>query len=138
MINTFSEKCDYIVVSRKGEMELEVSLKIHQEDILSSFTEKFQFKSQEETILALIQNSLAHDKREDIFGEDNMQCSSGCFNAEPCVKLHVKPEIFNELLEIFASYVSEDYDSDEERISKTIRCMIEYYDQHQNEMKNVS
>ena len=119
-------------------MELEVSLKIHQEDILSSFTEKFQFKSQEETILALIQNSLAHDKREDIFGEDNMQCSSGCFNAEPCVKLHVKPEIFNELLEIFASYVSEDYDSDEERISKTIRCMIEYYDQHQNEMKNVS
>ena len=119
-------------------MELEVSLKIHQEDILSSFTEKFQFKSQEETILALIQNSLAHDKREDIFGEDNMQCSSGCFNAEPCVKLHVKPEIFNELLDIFASYVSEDYDSDEERISKTIRCMIEYYDQHQNEMKNVS
>ena len=127
-----------IVVSRKGEMELEVSLKIHQEDILSSFTEKFQFGSQEETILALIQNSLANDKREDIFGEDNMQCSSGCFNAEPCVKLHVKPEIFNELLEIFASYVSEDYDSDEERISKTIRCMIEYYDQHQNEMKNVS
>ena len=119
-------------------MELEVSLKIHQEDILNSFTEKFQFKSQEETILALIQNSLANDKREDIFGEDNMQCSSGCFNAEPYMKLDVKPEIFDELLEIFASFVSEDYDSDAERISKTIRCMIEYYDQHQNEMKNVS
>ena len=119
-------------------MEIELSLKIHQEDILNTFTEKFQFDSLEKTILALIQNSLANDKREDIFGEDNMQCSSGCFNAEPCLKLHVKPEIFNELLEIFASYVSEDYDSDAERISKTIRCMIEYYDQHQNEMKDVS
>ena len=119
-------------------MELEVSLKIHQEDILSSFTEKFQFRSQEETILALIQNSLAHDKREDIFGEDNMQCSSGCFNAEPYVKLNVKSEIYNELLEIFTSYISEDYDSDEERISKTIRCMIVYYEQHQYEMKDVS
>ncbi len=119
-------------------MEIEVSLKIHQEDILNSFTEKFKFESLEKTILALIQNSLASEKREDIFGEDNMQCSSGCFNAEPCVKLHVKSEIFNELLEIFTSYVSEDYDSDEKRISKTIRCMIEYYDHHQNEMKNVS
>ena len=117
-------------------MELEVSLKIHQEDILNSFTEKFQFESQEETILALIQNSLAHDNREDIFGEDNMQCSSGCFNAEPYMKLHVKNEIYGELLEIFASFVSEDYDSDTERISKTIRCLIEYYDQHQNEVKN--
>ena len=119
-------------------MEIEVSLKIHQEDILNSFTEKFKFESLEKTILALIQNSLASNKREDIFGEDNMQCSSGCFNAEPCVKLHVKSEIFNELLEIFTSYVSEDYDSNEKKISKTIRCMIEYYDQHQNEMKNVS
>lgn len=118
-------------------MELEVSLKIHQEDILNSFTEKFEFESKEETILALIQNSLASNKREDIFGEDNMQCSSGCFNAEPYMKLHVKHEIFDELLEIFASFVSEDYDSDAERISKTIRCMIEYYDQHQNEMKNI-
>ena len=118
-------------------MELEVSLKIHQEDILNSFTEKFEFESKEETILALIQNSLASNKREDIFGEDNMQCSSGCFNAEPYMKLDVKPEIFDELLEIFASFVSEDYDSDAERISKTIRCMIEYYDQNQNEMKNI-
>ena len=117
-------------------MELEVSLKIHQEDILNSFTEKFEFKSKEETILALIQTSLASNKREDIFGEDNMQCSSGCFNAEPYMKLHVKNEIYGELLEIFASFVSEDYDSDTERISKTIRCMIEYYDQHQNEVKN--
>ena len=117
-------------------MELEVSLKIHQEDILNSFTEKFEFESKEETVLALIQNSLASNKREDIFGEDNMQCSSGCFNAEPCMKLHVKHEIFDELLEIFASFVSEDYDSDAERISKIIRCMIEYYDQHQNEVKN--
>ena len=52
------------------------------------------------------------------------------------MKLHVKHEIFDELLEIFASFVSEDYDSDAERISKTIRCMIEYYDQHQNEVQN--
>ena len=119
-------------------MEIELSLKIHQEDILNTFTEKFQFDSLEKTILALIQNSLSSDKREVIFGEDNMQCSSGCFNAEPYMKLHVKNEIYGELLEIFASFVSEDYDSDAERISKTIRCMIEYYDQHQNEMKNVS
>ena len=119
-------------------MEIELSLKIHQEDILNTFTEKFQFDSLEKTILALIQNSLSSDKREVIFGEDNMQCSSGCFNAEPYVKLNVKSEIYNELLKIFTSYISEDYDSDEERISKTIRCMIEYYDQHQNEMKDVS
>ena len=49
-------------------MELEVSLKIHQEDILNDFTEKFEFESKEETILALIQNSLASNKREEIFG----------------------------------------------------------------------
>ena len=119
-------------------MEIEVSLKIHQEDILNSFTEKFKFESLEKTISALIQNSLASEKREDIFGEDNMQCSSGCFNAEPYVKLNIKSEIYNELLGIFRLYVSEDYDSDEERISKTIRCMIEYYDQHHNEMENIS
>ena len=119
-------------------MEFELSLKIHQEDILNTFTEKFQFDSVEKTILALIQNALASDKREVIFGEDNMQCSSGCFNAEPYVKLNIKSEIYNELLGIFTLYVSEDYDSDEERISKTIRCMIEYYDQHHNEMENIS
>ena len=118
-------------------MEFEVSLKIHQENILNDFTEKFEFESKEETILALIQNSLASNNIEDIFGEDNMQCSSGCFNAGPYMKLDVKPEVFDELLEIFASFISEDDDSDAERISKTIRCMIEYYDQNQNEMKNI-
>ena len=48
-------------------MEFEVSLKIHQENILNSFTEKFEYESKEETILALIQNSLASNKREDIY-----------------------------------------------------------------------
>ena len=119
-------------------MQFEVSLKIHQENILKDFTEKFCFSSQEEIIRVLIKNSLESDKKEDIFGESNIQCSSGCFNAEPYLKMDVEPNIFNELLDLFSSYISEDYESDEERISKIIRCMIEYFDQHQTEMESVS
>ena len=65
-----------------------------------------------------------------IFGSAREQCGGGCFASEPYFEIEMDEDDFNKLKSVYEnqSYEFEEYDSEEEEISKTIRCILNFID----------
>ena len=65
-----------------------------------------------------------------IFGSAREQCGGGCFASEPYFEIEMDEGDFNKLKSVYEnqSYEFEEYDSEEEEISKTIRCILNFID----------
>ena len=110
-------------------MKLNVSLKYHHQDVLDQFVKDFAISSKEEALLSIIRYSFANDHPDNIFGEEREECVGGCFNAEPAFTIELDNDSVEKMKKFFLNYPFDDYDSEDEEISKTIRCMINYADQ---------
>ena len=107
-------------------MKLNVSLKYNHQDVLDQFLKDFAISNREDVLLAIIKFSLKYDHPDDIFGEEREECNGGCFNAEPAITIELDIDLLKKMKQIYHNYTFDDYDSEDEEISKTIRCKINY------------
>ena len=110
-------------------MKFELSLKSTHQEILDDLKSKLSTDSNEEIVIKSVKSALRLKDYDLIFSTEREQCVGGCFGATPCFEIDMDDNDYNELIKIYNNYDFEEYDSEEEEISKTIRCIINFIEQ---------
>ena len=110
-------------------MKFQLSLKSTHEDILKDMKNKSSIDSLEEIVSKSVRSAIKLNNNDLIFATEREQCVGGCFGATPCFEIDLDEDDYNELKRIYNNYDFEEYDSEEEAISKTIRCIINFIEQ---------
>ena len=87
----------------------------------------YSFKNMETSIQSMVSEILNNYDHENIFGK--IRCIGGCFSTDETISVELEDEQVLKMKEIFQQYDFEDYDSDEEKLSKIVRSIINYVDQ---------
>ena len=107
-------------------MRFKLSLKSTHEAIIDDLKEKYSISSNEEVVIRSVKSAFQLENNDLIFATEREQCVGGCFGADPCFDIEMDDTDYNKLKQIFKDYDFEDYDSEEEEVSKTIRCIINF------------
>ena len=110
-------------------MKFQLSLNSTHEDILKDLKNKSSIGSLEEIVSKSVRSAIKINNNDFIFAKEREQCVGGCFGATPCFEIDLDEDDYNELKRIYNNYDFEEYDSEEEAISKTIRCIINFIEQ---------
>ena len=113
-------------------MKLNLSLKEPNVKFIEDTKNKLTNSTSQEVILKFIKSALKIEDLDVIFGPEKEKCSGGCFAAEPFVELEIDIDDFKKLKKIYSSYNFDDYDTEEEEISKVIRCIINFHEDESN------
>ena len=105
-------------------MRFKLSLKSTHEAIIDDLKEKYSISSNEEVVIRSVKSAFQLENNDLIFATEREQCVGGCFGADPCFDIEMDDTDYNKLKQIF-----KDYDSEEEEISKTIRCIINFIEE---------
>ena len=70
------------------------------------------------------------NQNDDVFGD--YRCVGDCYSTEQSVEIELDDETVSKIKGIFQKYDFDDYDSEEEEISKIIRSMINFADEEEN------
>ena len=108
-------------------MKIYIILKDEQKEFLDHIMNDYSLKNMETTIQSLVSKILDNHDHENVFGE--IRSIGGCFSAEEAISVELEDKQVLKMKEIFQQYEFEDYDSDEEELSKIVRSMINYADQ---------
>ena len=106
-------------------MKFNLYLKDTHLDILDELKEKHSISSSEELVKRCVKSALLLEDQDSIFDVIREKCS-GCFSSEPQFEIDIDDEDFENLKEIFEKYDFDTYFTNEERVSKTIRCIINF------------
>ena len=106
-------------------MKFNLYLKDTHLDILDELKEKHSISSNEELVKRYVKSALLLEDLDLIFEVIREKCS-GCFSSEPQFEVDMDEEDFKKLQTIFEEYDFDTYFTDEERVSKTIRCIINF------------
>ena len=115
-------------------MKINIQLKDEQKDFLDQVINEHSLKNIETSIQSLVSVILGNHEHENVFGE--IRCIGGCFSTDDTISVELNDEHLSKMKEIFKKYEFEDYDSEEEELSKIIRSIINYADQ-EAEMDNL-
>ena len=107
-------------------MEISLSLKDSHLWTLDALKEKNAVSSNEEIVQRCVSSVLKSEDRDLVFGTVREQCGEGCFSAEPQFEIEIDEADFDELKKVYSAYGFHEYNSVDEEISKTIRCIIKY------------
>jgi hypothetical protein len=122
-------------VSKEKYMKFNISLKDQQKEFLDQVVNEFSLGEIEISIQNLVKEILNHDDNENVFGE--IRCvGGGCFSTDESIEVELEDELISKMREIFQQYDFEEYDSEEEELSKIVRSMINYADQ-EGDLKNI-
>ena len=108
-------------------MKINVILKDEQKEFLAQVINDYSLKNMETSIQSLVSEILNNYEHETVFGE--IRCIGGCFTTDETISVELEDEHVLKMKEIFQQFDFEDYDSDEEELSKIVRSMINYVDQ---------
>jgi len=108
-------------------MKINIHLKDEQKDFLDQVINEHSLKNIETSIQSLVSVILGNHEHENVFGE--IRCIGGCFSTDETISVELEDEQVIKMKEIFQQYDFEDYDSNEEELSKIVRSMINYVDQ---------
>jgi len=108
-------------------MKISVILKDEQKEFLDQVMNDYSLKDMETSIQFLVSKILNNYDHENVFRE--IRCIGGCFSTDETISVELEDEQVLKMKEIFQQYDFEDYDSDEEELSKIVRSMINYVDQ---------
>ena len=97
-------------------------------EVVESLKKKHSTASKEEIIKRYVKSAIQLQNDDLIFGSAREQCGGGCFSSEPQFEIDMDEDNFNKLRSIYQNYEFEEYDTEEEEISKTIRCIINFID----------
>ena len=108
-------------------MKLNLSLKEEQKEFLDQVVRDFSLGEIEISIQYLVREILKENDNENVFGE--IRCVGGCYSTDQYIQVELEDEYILKMREIFRQYDFEDYNSEEEELSKIVRCMINFADQ---------
>jgi len=108
-------------------MKISVILKDEQKEFLDQVMSDYSLKNIETSIQSLVSEILNNYEHENVFGE--IRCIGGCFSTDETISVELEDEQVLKMKKIFNQYDFEDYDSEEEELSKIVRSMINYIDQ---------
>jgi len=116
-------------------MKFNISLKDQQKEFLEQVVSDFSLGEIEISIQNLVKEILnQEDDNENVFGE--IRCIGGCFSTDQSIEVELEDGLISKMREIFQQYDFEEYDSEEEELSKIVRSMINYADQ-EGDLKNI-
>tara|TARA_Y100000814_G_C12273646_1_gene382701 strand:- start:252 stop:605 length:354 start_codon:yes stop_codon:yes gene_type:complete len=110
-------------------MKFNLSLKDAHLSVIDDLKAKHSISSNEEIVKKYVKSALQLQNDDLIFGTEREQCIGGCFASEPQFEVNMDEDDFNKLKEIYQGYGFNEYGSEEEEISKTIRCIINFVEQ---------
>ena len=111
-------------------MKVKITLKDPQKECLDKVTSDLSLENNEKTIHKLIHGIFELNQNDDVFGD--YRCVGDCYYTEQSVEIELDDETVSKIKGIFQKYDFDDYDSEEEEISKIIRSMINFADEEEN------
>ncbi len=111
-------------------MKVKITLKDPQKECLDKVTSDLSLENNEKTIHKLIHGIFELNQNENVFGD--YRCVGDCYNTEQSVEIELDDETVSKIKGIFQKYDFDDYDSEEEEISKIIRSMINFADEEED------
>ena len=111
-------------------MKFSLFLKDTHMKVIEKLKEKHSGTSDQDIVKKYVKAAIQLNDDDLIFGSAREQCGGGCFASEPCFEIEMDEDDFNKLKDVYEnqSYEFEEYDSEEEEISKTIRCILNFVD----------
>ena len=111
-------------------MKVNITLKDQQKECLDKVTSDLSLENHEKTIKKLIHGIFELNQNDDVFGD--YRCVGDCYSTEQSLEIELDDETVSKIKGIFQKYDFDDYDSEEEEISKIIRSMINYADEEED------
>ena len=108
-------------------MKINVILKDEQKEFLDQVINDYSLDNTETSIQSLVSEILDNYDHENVVGE--IRCIGGCFSTDETISVELEDDQVLKMKEVFQQYEFEDYDSEEEELSKIVRSMINYADQ---------
>ena len=108
-------------------MKINIILKDEQKEFLDQVINDYSLKNSGTSIKSLVSEILDNYDYENVFGE--IRCIGGCFSTDEKISVEIEDKQVLKMKEIFKQYEFEDYDSEEEELSKIVRSIINYADQ---------
>ena len=108
-------------------MKINVTLKDEQKEFLDQVINDYSLDNTEKSIQSMVSEILDNYDHNNVFGE--IRCVGGCFSTDETISVELEDDQVLKMKEIFQQYDFEDYDSDEEKLSKIVRSIIIYVDQ---------
>ena len=115
-------------------MKITVSLKEKHMEIIEELKEKHVISSEKEIVERYIKSAISLENDDLIFGTQREQCVGGCFSSEPQFDIKLEDEEYNKLKKVYQDYGFANYDTEEEEISKTIRCILNFINDEPNKI----
>ena len=111
-------------------MKFSLFLKDTHMKVIQKLKEKHSGTSDQDIVKKYVKAAIQLNDDDLIFGSAREQCGGGCFASEPYFEIEMDEGDFNKLKSVYEnqSYEFEEYDSEEEEISKTIRCILNFVD----------
>ena len=117
-------------------MKINIILKDEQKEFLDKVINDYSLKNSGTSITSQVSEILENYDHENVFGE--IRCIGGCFSTDVTISVELEDKQVLKMKEIFKQYEFEDYDSEEEELSKIIRSMINFADQEADLDKLIS
>ena len=111
-------------------MKVNITLKDPQKECLDKVTSDLSLENNDKTIHKLIHGIFELNQNDDVFGD--YRCVGDCYSTEKSVEIELDDETVSKIKDIFQKYDFDDYDSEEEEISKIIRSMINFVDEEED------
>ena len=108
-------------------MKINIILKDEQKEFLDQVINDYSLKNSGISIKSLVSEILENYDYENVFGE--IRCIGGCFSTDETISVELEDKQVLKMKEIFKQYEFEDYDSEEEELSKIVRSIINFADQ---------
>lgn len=115
-------------------MKFNLSLKDVQKEFMDQVVNDFSLGEIEISIQSLVKEILNQDDNENVFGE--IRCVGGCYSTDQSIQVELDDELISKMRKIFQQYDFEDYDSEEEELSKIIRSIINFAD-HEGDLNKI-
>ena len=111
-------------------MKVNITLKDPQKECLDKVTSDLSLENNEKTIHKLIHGIFELNQDDEVFGD--YRCVGDCYSTDQSVEIELDDETVSKIKGIFQKYDFDDYDSEEEEISKIIRSMINFADEEED------
>ena len=108
-------------------MKINVILKDEQKEILDQVINDYSLDNTEKSIQSMVSEILDNYDHNNVFGE--IRCIGGCFSTDETISVELEDDQVLKMKEIFQQHEFDDYDSEDDELSKIVRSMINFLDQ---------
>ena len=109
-----------------------LNLKEPQLDVIIYLKKKFLISSDKEMVTKCIKSALNLNKNDLIFSPIKEKCRGGCFASKPQFDIDMNEDTFIQLQKIYTENGFDAYKTEEEEVSKVIRCILNYFKDEPN------